>query len=254
MNSATKQNDGTNGHLEGSNGHVTHSNQAAPLTAQQFEDTMKALHREPAVKTLGSGIALGLLSFIMCLLPVSCVLLELRGTTGNGVVSLMSVLYGHGAAGLIVAAITEWIAGNTFTFTVFFSFGSFWAALAIRGDPLHSVGMALERDALDLYTPYGFYYLTFAIYVLYLTIAALRVNIVFVALLFSVFLALVTLGAGYISLGDLTMDVGTKLVKAGGGFGFAASVLGLYALWNPIMASTRFPVMLPMGDLSGGAK
>lgn len=215
---------------------------------------MRTLHREPAVKSLGNGSALGLISFLLSLTPLSCVLLGLRDTTSMGNLSLVGTFYGVGAAGLMIAGVLEWVAGNTYNLTVFFSFGSFWMSLAIFNDPLHAIGKTLEKDALDLYAPFGFYCLAWAVYVAFLTVAAFRVNVVFVFLLANVTLAFITLGVGNLSLGDGTMVVGSRLIQAGGGFALAACIAGYYALWNAVMASTGFPLLLPVGDLSGGPK
>lgn len=212
---------------------------------------MKSRQQTQLIKALGNPTALGIICFILNLFPTSCLLMGFRGQTASGLVSLTGVYYLTGGAGMIVAGILEWIVGNTFPFLVFFTFGTFWASLAVFVDPSHSVQATNATMAADLYAPFAFFLLAWGIYTFFLTVASLRTNVILVAILFCVAMTFTVLSAAYFHLAEGGADTGSKLTIGSGAFGFAACIFGFYILFHLVLATTEFPVNVPLGDLSG---
>ncbi|KAJ9125485.1 hypothetical protein QFC22_000446 [Naganishia vaughanmartiniae] len=101
------------------------------LTPEQFEK----LYLQPANENLlmdptmrgvdrfsGNPTVLGLAVFLVTLTPLSCYFMGFMGSTSASALTLMGTLYFSAGLGLYVAAIMEWLIGNTFPFVVFASY------------------------------------------------------------------------------------------------------------------------------------
>ncbi|KAF7185651.1 Protein alcS [Pseudocercospora fuligena] len=82
-------------------------------------------------------------------------------------------------------------------------------------------------------------------------VGALRVNIVFVLVFFTVSIGFLTLSASFWKMGLGEMVLYERLLEATGGFWFVTSLLGWYLLFVQVMDAVGFAWPLPVGDLSG---
>ena len=85
-------------------------------------------------------------------------------------------------------------------------------------------------------------------------IAALRTNIAFVIIFFTLVLAFPLLAAAFWRLAEGDMAMGNRLVVAGGACAFVTCVSGWWIFSALMLASVNFPFGLPVGDLSGVIK
>lgn len=177
-----------------------------------------------------------------------------RGSTANSLLGLIGPYYFMGGMALYVAGLLEFVIGNTFPALVFSSFGTFWLSLAAYVDPKFAVQTSLLMGTgggpAVYYNPWGFYLIFWAIYVYFLTFAALRTNVVLVWILLFVALTFTLLGAAYLQFGSGADASAANLVIGAGAMGFTACMGGFYILFHLCLASTDFPFNIPLFDLS----
>lgn len=248
----------TYNHPDGTNGHELGRQISVTLTPQQFEElylqpSIKSRGQAGLVKTFANPTALGIVSFLLTFSPTSACLMGWRGASSNSLLALVGVYYFHGGMALYVAGILEFVIGNTFPALVFSSFGTFWLSLAGFLDPRFAVQSTLLTGTggtpATYYLPFGYYLLFWAVYTYFLTIAALRTNVVLVWILLFVALAFSTLGAAYLKFGQEAAAAGANLVVAAGALGFVACMGGFYILLHLCLAATDFPFNIPLFDL-----
>lgn len=224
------------------------------LTQEQFE----RLYLEPGgrkskgdlAKRFANPTPLGIASFLLALTPFSCYLMGWAGTTSAAAATLVGSFYFMAGLGLMVAAILEWILGNTFTVVVFFTFGSFWLSFGFLLQPSQGIATALGATTADYNGGIALYLVWWAVLNLIYTIASLRTNVVFVLLFSFLEVAFWLLVALYtkLALGRTSMLAG--ITKAAGVFGFLTCCMGWYLLVVLVFDSTGMPISLPVGDLS----
>lgn len=224
------------------------------LTQEQFE----RLYLEPGgrkskgdlAKRFANPTPLGIASFLLCLTPFSCYLMGWANTTTLAAPTLVGAMIFMGGLGLVVAAILEWVLGNTFTVVVFFTFGSFWLSFGFLLQPQQGVATAVGATTADYNGGIGLYLVWWAILNLIYTIASLRTNVVFVLLFTFLEVDFWLLAALYIKLALGRTSMLTGIMKAAGAFGFLTCCMGWYLLVVLVFDSTGMPISLPVGDLS----
>ncbi|GAA6008425.1 hypothetical protein JCM11491_004471 [Sporobolomyces phaffii] len=224
------------------------------LTQEQFE----RLYLEPGgrkskgdlSKRFANPTPLGIASFLLCLTPFSAYLMGWAGTTAGAAPTLVGAMLFMGGLGLTVAAILEWVLGNTFTVVVFFTFGSFWFSFGFLLQPQQGIASALGATTTDYNGGIGMYLVFWSVLNLIYTIASLRTNVVFVLLFSFLEVAFCLLSSLYVklALGHTSMLEG--ITKAAGAFSFLCCCMGWYLLVVLVFDSTGMPIRLPVGDLS----
>jgi uncharacterized protein len=186
----------------------------------------------PAAPTGIAGIAdpapLGLAAFALTtfLLSVSNAHLT-RGTGAPWVAYALA----YGGLVQLLAGMWEFRRGNTFGAVAFSSYGAFWIGLFAYG-----IFVKSDNEFNDL----GWVALAFAIFNLYMLVAATRVN----AAVFAVFLTLqlteIVLFIGYFSSSENT-------IKVGGWVGIVTAVAAWYASFAGVFNSLGGSRALPVG-------
>jgi len=230
------------------------------LTNEQFE----RLYLTPGgqsskgdlAKRLGNPTALGIISFLLCLTPVSCFLMGFGDSNASSNTSNAGSFIMIGGIGLYVAGLLEFILGNTFPFVVFFSFGGFWTTFGFLNSPIQNITGAYAAGAEDPAFNAGIaiWLVCWGVYVFILLIASLRTNVVFALLFFTLDIAFFLLAAGYFQLGYGNAAKATTILTAGGALGFCTTLCGWYLLVVLLFGATGFPCPLPVGDLSNFLK
>lgn len=192
----------------------------------------------PAAPTGIAGIAdpapLGLAAFALTtfLLSVSNAHLT-RGTGAPWVAYALA----YGGLVQLLAGMWEFRRGNTFGAVAFSSYGAFWIGLFAYG-----IFVKSDNEFNDL----GWVALAFAIFNLYMLVAATRVN----AAVFAVFLTLqlteIVLFIGYFSSSENT-------IKVGGWVGIVTAVTAWYASFAGVFNSLGGDRGLPVGRPLMGA-
>jgi succinate-acetate transporter protein len=164
---------------------------------------------------------------------------------------------------MIIGGVLEWVLGNSFPACVFCSFGGFWfsyggtlipafatyASYAPADAQSSAEGLATQGFNASL----GFWLLFMGVLSFIFFLCALRTNVVFVMIFFSLTFCFLLITAGFWALAeDFTGNalLAQKLLKAGGAFGFVTCMSGWYILVAVLFAIVDFPIQIPVGDLS----
>lgn len=239
------------------------------LTPEQFEmlylQPRDAGRQYPLAKTFGNPTALGVTSFLLAHIPLSMDLCGFRGATAGSSVAMLGGFYACAGIGLYIAAIMEWILGNTFPCVAFGTFGGFWLSYAIINSPtmLVAASFASPSDASNGVTAamagqanpsfnvgLGMYFLVWGIICVVYSVAAARTNVPFFIVFFGLIFAFELIAAGYFHTAEGKMATAAMEFKIAGGFAFVVGMAGLYIDIGLIMASVGYEWTLPLFDLS----
>jgi succinate-acetate transporter protein len=145
----------------------------------------------------------------------------------------------YGGLVQLLAGMWEFKKGNTFGATAFCSYGAFWLSYAayvkfVVGD--------LPADKAHQAT--GLYLLMWAVFTVYMTVAALRTSGALLAVL-------TALSLTFIVLAIAEFDQSTGLTKVGGWIGLVTAVLAWYASFAVVANSTWKQTLVPVYPLTG---
>ncbi|KAF2453853.1 GPR1/FUN34/yaaH family-domain-containing protein [Lineolata rhizophorae] len=182
------------------------------------------LHR-PAPRKLANPAPLGLSGFALTTFVLSCINL---GTRDIGEPNLVvASAYGYGGLVQLLAGMWEMAVGNTFGATALSSYGGFWITFGIVLTPGFAIVETLEETSpFPFLDSFGLLLMGWFIFTFLLLICTLRSTVAFFLLFFTLDLAFLLLGIGY-----LQNDGGaphTGCIRAGGAFGILAAFLAWY--------------------------
>jgi succinate-acetate transporter protein len=207
--------------------------------------------------TFGNPTPLALIGFLLSISPLSCQMMDWRGSGGGDDAGIASVgsYYFMGGLLMTLGGILEFFLGNTFSFVVFCSFGGFWFSLGSTLTPAFNAFSTYttdERGLLDrdFRASFAFFLLFMGVLSLLYLICALRTNITFVAIFFGLFMTFVLLAGSYWQFALGHGGIALKLQIASGAFGFMACIAGWWIFLAQMLASVDFPFQLPVGDIS----
>jgi succinate-acetate transporter protein len=151
---------------------------------------------------------------------------------GAGVAAALALALIYGGTAQLLAGMWEFVRKNTFGALAFTSYGAFWIGLWLLE---HGGPAPVGTDTV------GIYLLSWTIFTLYMTVAALRTSTavlgVFVALsLTFIFLTIGAWGSGH-----------TDMTKIGGWLGIVTAALAWYASAAGVINDTHKRVVLPVG-------
>ncbi|NJP47398.1 acetate uptake transporter [Actinacidiphila epipremni] len=181
---------------------------------------------------------LGLAGFAATTFVLSSFNAHLIDASLEAVVLPLALFYG----GLVqlLAGMWEFRKGNTFGATAFGSYGAFW--LSYAGYAKFVAG-SLPADTAHQAT--GLFLLIWAVFTVYMTVAALRTN----GALLAVFVAL---SATFVVLTIAEFAESTGTTKVGGWLGLVTAVLAWYASFAVVTNSTWKRGLLPLFPAGGG--
>jgi len=204
-------------------------------------------------KTFGNPTPIALIGFLLSLTPLTCDLMGWRGAGGNGTAGNASY-FGFGAILMIIGGFFELILGNTFPAVVFTSFGAFWFTYGGTLVPAFAAtsGYAATGGANSpsYASSFAFFLLWMGFMCLLYLVCALRTNMIFVGIFFTLVMAFGFLAGAFWNIAEGQMDLAMKLQTGGGACAFITCLLGWYLFFIQILASVDFPFSLPVGDLS----
>ncbi|WP_037911011.1 acetate uptake transporter [Actinacidiphila yeochonensis] len=192
----------------------------------------------PAANGIADPGPLGLAGFAATTFVLSAFNAHLIDQNLLTVVLPLALFYG----GLVqlLAGMWEFRKGNTFGATAFASYGAFW--LSYAG---YVKWIVATLPASTAHQATGLYLLVWAIFTVYMTVAALRTN----AALLAVF---TTLSLTFILLAVGEFAQSTATTKIGGWLGLVTAVLAWYASFAVVTNSTWKRVVVPVGPLPEG--
>jgi len=240
------------------------------LSPEQFEmlylQPRDATRQYPYSKTFGNPTPLGITSFLLAHVPLSMDLLGFQGATSASSVAMLGGFYACAGIGLYIASIMEWILGNTFPCVAFGTFGGFWLSYAIINTPTMQIAASFAPAASDATngvvatmagqaTPsfnigLGMYFLVWGIICFFYTICALRTNVPFFLVFFTLVFAFEFIAAGYFHSAQGNVAMAAKDFKIAGGFAFVTSLAGFWIEASILLASVGYPFTIPLIDLS----
>jgi len=239
------------------------------LSPEQFE-MLYLQPREPGKdypleRSFGNPTALGVSSFLFVHTPLAMDLLNFQGATSSSSTAMIGGFFACGGIGLYVACIMEWVMGNTFPCVVFGTYAGFWVSYAMLIQPSQGIaasfapasdasnsisaaaaGMTTASYNLGL----GMYFLIWGIFCFIYFLCALRVNVPFSVVFFTVTFAFEFIAAAYFQTAKGNIAAATLDYKLAGGFALVTALAGLYIDLSLILASVNHRLVVPLFDLS----
>lgn len=185
--------------------------------------------------------ALGLFSFASTTFILSLYNVNARNINVPNVVVGMAIFCG-GLAQLL-AGMWEFPRGNTFGGTAFSSYGVFWMSFATIYIPGSGVTAAYGENTNELHQAVGIYLMTWFVVTSLLLIAALRRNIGFIFLFFTLDMAFLLLAIGSF------YPTNIAITKAGGAFGIIAALTAYYCGLSELLIPAESWFGLPLGGI-----
>jgi len=201
------------------------------------------LYRAPK-KNLGNPAPLGLSAFALTTFILSLINLKTKNVAAPNLV--LAAAYGYGGLVQLLAGMWEMAVGNTFGATALSSYGGFWISFAIILTPGGfeiATSLGGESSTNFLYS-FGFYLMGWFIFTFLLVLCTLRSTVMFFLLFFTLDLAFLCLGIGYLDLDNGAPRVGA--IKAGGVFGLLAAFLAWYNAFAGIADSSNSFFVVPV--------
>jgi hypothetical protein len=189
---------------------------------------MTAVNSDAApVARFADPAGLGLAGFGITTLILSLANSNLVPGAASGVFG-MALFYGGIAQ--LVAGIWEFANKNTFGATAFTSYGAFWLAFWFLAD----TGQKLDTNAV------GTFLLGWTIFTAYMTIAAVKTNMIILLVFIALTLTFLFLTIGAWGTGSDTMT------HVGGYLGILTAILALYGSFATVINATWKRVVLPV--------
>jgi len=242
------------------------------LTPAQFESiylTPRLAGRDNFVRRVGNAAPLGVSSFLLAHLPLSMDLMGFQGSDAGSGLATLGAFYACAGLGLWISAIFEWAVGNTFPMIVFGTFGGFWTSYAILIQPSFAVAAGFAPGNLTDTTFAGvtattagaatrsynsgvaLYFVTWTVLCFIYTIAAMRTNVPFFIVFFSLTFAFALIAAAHFHTGIGEVTKAAKEFQVAGGFAFITGLAGFWIDFSLILKAVDFPIEIPIFDLSG---
>ncbi|KAK0271519.1 Meiotically up-regulated protein 86 protein [Friedmanniomyces endolithicus] len=171
---------------------------------------------------------LGLSAFALTTFVLSLINLGTRGITGPSLV--IGAAFAYGGLVQLLAGMWEMAVGNTFGATALSSYGGFWIAVGIILTPggfgiVTSLTTA-EGSVKPFLDSFGLFLMGWFIFTFILLLCTLRSTVAFFLLFFTLMMAFLMLGIGYLL--NSSGGPNESLIKAGGVFGVLAAFLAWY--------------------------
>lgn len=217
-------------------------------------DFQPGLYQAPRAqfRKFANPAPLGLSAFALTTFVLSLINLGTRDITHPNLV--VALAFGYGGLVQLLAGMWEMAVGNTFGATALSSYGGFWLSFAIILTPggfqieptLLSYGAGVWLDSFGLYLM-GWFIFTFILLIL-----TLRSTVAFFMLFFTLDLAFLMLGIGYLQHGNGEPQTGC--IRAGGAFGILAAFLAWYNALAGLADNTNSFFVIPVAHFPWSEK
>jgi len=208
-----------------------------------------------AERKFANPAPLGLSAFALTTFVLSLVNLQTRGVIEPNIV--VASAFGYGGLVQLLAGMWEMAVGNTFGATALSSYGGFWIAVGITLTPggfqIVSSYEANGGSAQQFYYAFGFFIFGWFIFTTLLLLATLRSTVAFFFLFFTLDMAFLLLGIGYV----MTNSAGKQpvaIIKAGGVFGLLAAFAAWYNALAGILDDTNSFFVIPVAHFPWSVK
>ncbi|KAK7516534.1 GPR1/FUN34/yaaH family-domain-containing protein [Phyllosticta citriasiana] len=210
------------------------------------------LYRAPK-KNFANPAPLGLSAFALTTFVLSLINLKTRDIAEPNIV--VALAFGYGGLVQLCAGMWEMAVGNTFGATALSSYGGFWLSFAIVLTPGgFAIVSQLEGtyndatatpDTAQFYNSFGLFLMGWFIFTFILLLCTLRSTVAFFFLFFTLDLAFLMLGIGYLENGN-GVAPNSNCIKAGGVFGLLAAFAAWYNALAGIADSSNSFFVIPV--------
>lgn len=209
------------------------------------------LYAAPKSK-FGNPAPLGLSAFALTTFVLSLINVGTRDITHPNIV--VALAYGYGGVVQLLAGMWEMAVGNTFGATALSSYGGFWLSFAIILTP---GGFAIVEDleahgTATFLNSFGLYLMGWFIFTFLLLICTLRSTVAFFSLFFTLDIAFLLLGIGYLQHDGAAPHSGC--IKGGGYFGLFAAFLAWYNALAGIADNSNSFFVIPVAHFPWSEK
>ncbi|KAF3045687.1 hypothetical protein E8E12_011225 [Didymella heteroderae] len=194
------------------------------------------LYRPPNRK-FANPAPLGLSAFALTTFVLSLINVNTRSIGSPSIV--VALAYGYGGLVQLLAGMWEMAVGNTFGATALSSYGGFWLSFAIILTP---GGFQIETGLAEISE--ATFLNSFGLYLMGCLICTLRSTVAFFSLFFTLDMAFLLLGIGYLQ-NDGAHPQGQCII-AGGAFGLMAAFLAWYNALAGIADSSNSFFVIPV--------
>ena len=208
--------------------------------AQQVRTSPQVAQAAAGAVTLGDPGPLGLSAFALTTLVLS--VMNANIISAGNTTFIIGLALAYGGLGQLLAGIWEMRNNNTFGATAFCSYGGFWLAVAIIFIPGFGVNLAKLPNAAP---SVGFFFMGWAIFTGFMTVAASRLNGALLAVFALLTLTFVALCLGWF-FGTPTAPNTDFWIHLGGWLGIGTALAAWYAAFAGVLRATKGPITLPI--------
>jgi len=244
-------------------GPLAHVNTNSEMVAAFGGEFQPGLFKNVTQRKFANPAPLGLSAFALTTFVLSLVNLQARNVTTPDIV--IASAFGYGGLVQLLAGMWEMAVGNTFGATALSSYGGFWIAFGITLTPggfqivsgyesaATSAGRSAASGAQEFGHAFGFFLFGWFIFTFMMVVATLRSTVAFFFLFFTLDMAFLLLGIGYI-LTDAEGKQPVPIIKAGGVFGILAAFTAWYNALAGILDDTNSFFVMPVAHFPWSAK
>jgi len=211
------------------------------------------LYKSVQDRKIANPAPLGLSAFALTTFVLSLLNLGTMGITEPNIV--VGAAFAYGGLVQLLAGMWEMAIGNTFGATALSSYGGFWIGTAIILTPGGfeiAEKLTVDGSSAPFLTSFGFYLMGWFIFTFLLLILTLKSTVAFFTLFFTLDLAFLMLGIGYLQNDGSAPN--TACIRAGGAFG----ILAAFAAWYNALAGMADPsnsfFIIPVAHFPWSAK
>jgi len=208
-------------------------------------DFQPGLYRaqEPQHRKFANPAPLGLSAFALTTFVLSLINVGTEGIVGPNIV--VALAFGYGGLVQLLAGMWEMAVGNTFGATALSSYGGFWIAFAIVLTPGFAIETGLQATSeANFLNSFGLFLMGWFIFTFILLICTLRSTVAFFFLFFTLDMAFLLLGIGYLQNDGEAPQHGC--IVAGGAFGLMAAFTAWYNALAGIADSSNSFFVIPV--------
>jgi len=214
------------------------------LRLQAFGGEFQPGLYRPPNRRFANPAPLGLCAFALTTFVLSLINVQTRNIGSPSLV--IALAFGYGGLVQLLAGMWEMAVGNTFGATALSSYGGFWLSFAIILTP---GGFQIEETLIkNSHAPFlnsfGLYLMGWFIFTFLLLICTLRSTVAFFSLFFTLDIAFLMLGIGYLQHDG--MNPQEDCIIAGGVFGLLAAFLAWYNALAGIADSSNSFFVIPV--------
>lgn len=185
-------------------------------------------YKSTEARKFANPAPLGLSAFALTTFVLSLINLGTRGITGPSLV--IGAAFAYGGLVQLLAGMWEMAVGNTFGATALSSYGGFWISVAIILTPggfsiIESL-TAEDGSEIAFLDSFGIFLMGWFIFTFLLLLCTLRSTVAFFLLFFTLDMAFLMLGIGYLLNSSGAPNTGC--IRAGGAFGILAAFIAWY--------------------------